>query len=198
MNRGWKLSALPLNLLGGERVWRQRPPVSQAESTPIRPQMCQIRGLTSGRSCRTSRRASRPQSGRPAAAPHGALEQVSPSARPGKAVSHVATALWVSGIRAPWFSKLHVLGARLSGAGLGSWGAWCGVQILCSSETLWLLSSLLTGAGGRWGGGVGVAFMPRLSPSPSHVLPVGLLLGPIYRSCSVFRFFQRKLFFLYL
>ena len=127
------------------------------------------------------------KSGRPAAAPHGALEQVSPSARPGKAVSQVATALWVLGIRAPWFSKLDVLGARLSGAGLGSWGAWRGGQILCSSEALWVLSSLLTG-----GGGVGVAFMLRLCPtcwlwafSLAPCVEVAQFLGFFRGRCSI-------------
>ena len=42
-----------------------------------------------------------------------------------------------------WFSKLDIGGCHLSGAGLKSWGARCGVQILRSlREKLWVLSSL--------------------------------------------------------
>ena len=42
-----------------------------------------------------------------------------------------------------WLSNLEVSGARLSGAGLKSWGARCGVQPLCSSGISSVVSSLL-------------------------------------------------------
>lgn len=36
------------------------------------------------------------------------------------------------GCKPPWFSKLDVLAACLSGVGLKRWGTWCGLQMLCS------------------------------------------------------------------
>ena len=56
---------------------------------------------------------------------------VSPPARALTAVSQfIILTLWVSGPEPCWFANLGVLGTRLPGAGLKSWGAPCGIQTL--------------------------------------------------------------------
>lgn len=53
--------------------------------------------------------------------------------KPLRAVSHVATALWVSLTWTRWFSKWDAVQDCLSSAGPKSWDAWCGVWALHSS-----------------------------------------------------------------
>lgn len=92
-----------------------------------------------------------------------------------------------------WLSRLEVLRTHLSGAGLKSWDARCGVQTLCfsgRSSGFWVPYQL-------WVNMWGLGFVMRLYSSLSYVLWCGLfLIHPMYGSCSAssWGFSQRKVF----